>query len=94
MPNIRPVSDLRNHFTEITHEVQASKDDYLPASRRYTFTVPAATIPDGGYGAISQASDGKTMFYTTLAQRCIGTGGVDIQAQVDALTARVKTLEG
>ena len=75
-------------------EVQASKDDYLPASRRYTFTVPAATIPDGGYGAISQASDGKTMFYTTLAQRCIGTGGVDIQAQVDALTARVKTLEG
>ena len=75
-------------------EVQASKDDYLPASRRYTFTVPAVTIPDGGYGAISQASDGKTMFYTTLAQRCIGTGGVDIQAQVDALTARVKTLEG
>lgn len=75
-------------------EVQASKDDYLPASRRYTFTVPAVTIPDGGYGAISQASDGKTMFYTTLAQRCIGTDGVDIQAQVDALTARVKTLEG
>ena len=75
-------------------EVQASKDDYLPASRRYTFTVPAATIPDGGYGAISQASDGKTMFYTTLAQRCIGTDGVDIQAQVDALTVRVKTLEG
>ena len=75
-------------------EVQASKDDYLPASRRYTFTVPAATIPDGGYGAISQASDGKTMFYTTLAQRCIGTDGVDIQAQVDALAARVKTLEG
>ena len=34
------------------------------------------------------------MFYTTLAQRCIGTDGVDIQAQVDALTARVKTLEG
>ena len=75
-------------------EVQASKDDYLPASRRYTFTVPAVTIPDGGYGAISQASDGKTMFYTTLAQRCIGTDGVDIQAQVDALAARVKTLEG
>ena len=56
--------------------------------------MPAATIPDGGYGAISQASDGKTMFYTTLAQRCIGTGGVDIQAQVNALAARVKTLEG
>lgn len=26
MPNIRPVSDLRNHFTEITHDVQASKE--------------------------------------------------------------------
>ena len=26
MPNIRPVSDLRNHFAEITHEVQASKE--------------------------------------------------------------------
>ena len=26
MPNIRPVSDLRNHFTEITNDVQASKE--------------------------------------------------------------------
>lgn len=25
MPTIRPVSDLRNHFTEITHEVEASQ---------------------------------------------------------------------
>lgn len=25
MPNIRPVSDLRNHFSEITQEVQTSK---------------------------------------------------------------------
>ena len=75
-------------------EVQASKDDYLPASRRYTFTVPAVTIPAGGTGEQAQGSDGRPVFHTTLAQRCIGTGGVDIQAQVDALTARVKTLEG
>ena len=26
MPNIRPVSDLRNHFAEITREVQASSE--------------------------------------------------------------------
>ena len=26
MPSIRPVSDLRNHFAEITKEVQASKE--------------------------------------------------------------------
>lgn len=26
MPSIRPVSDLRNHFTEITKEVQESKE--------------------------------------------------------------------
>lgn len=26
MPSIRPVSDLRNHFAEITREVQASKE--------------------------------------------------------------------
>lgn len=26
MPNIRPVSDLRNHFAEITREVQRSND--------------------------------------------------------------------
>ena len=75
-------------------EVQASKDDYLPASRRYTFTVPAVTIPAGGTGEQAQGSDGRPVFHTTLAQRCIGTGGVDIQAQVDALTARVKTFEG
>ena len=75
-------------------EVQASKDDYLPASKRYTFTIPAVTIPAGGTGEQAQGSDGRPVFHTTLAQRCIGTDGVDIQAQVDALTARVKTLEG
>ena len=26
MPKIRPISDLRNHFTEITNDVQASKE--------------------------------------------------------------------
>ena len=26
MPTIRPVSDLRNHFAEITREVQSSKE--------------------------------------------------------------------
>lgn len=26
MPNIRPVSDLRNHFAEITREVQADNE--------------------------------------------------------------------
>ena len=26
MPNIRPVSDLRNHFAEITKEVQLSRE--------------------------------------------------------------------
>lgn len=77
-----------------TIEVQASKDDYLPASKRYTFTVPAVTIPDGGVGAMAQGPDGRAVYHTTLAQRCIGRDGVDIQAQIDALTARVKTLEG
>ena len=79
---------------EHTIEVQASKDDYLPASKRYTFTVPAVVLPDGGVGALAQGPDGRAVYHTTLAQRCIGTDGVDIQAQVDALTARVKTLEG
>ena len=79
---------------EHTIEVQDSKDDYLPASKRYTFTIPAVTIPAGGTGEQAQGSDGRPVFHTTLAQRCIGRGGVDIQAQVDALTARVKTLEG
>lgn len=77
-----------------TIEVQASKDDYLPASKRYTFTVPAVTIPDGGVGALAQDPAGRAVYHTTLAQRCIGRDGVDIQAQMDALAARVKTLEG
>lgn len=79
---------------EHTIEVQASKDDYLPASKRYTFTVPAVVLPDGGVGALAQGPDGRAVYHTTLAQRCIGRDGVDIQAQVDALAARVKTLEG
>lgn len=79
---------------EHTVEVQAGKDDYLPASKRYTFTVPAVTIPDGGVGALAQDPAGRAVYHTTLAQRCIGRDGVDIQAQMDALAARVKTLEG
>lgn len=77
-----------------TIEVNASKDEYLPASNSYTFTVPAATIPDGGKGSQAQGQDGRAIFYTTLAQRCIGKDGKDVQAQIDALAARVKTLEG
>lgn len=77
-----------------TVEVQASKDDYLPASKRYTFNVPAVVLPDGGVGALAQGPDGRAVYHTTLAQRCIGRDGVDIQAQMDALAARVKTLEG
>lgn len=77
-----------------TIEVNASKDEYLPASDSYTFTVPAVTIPDGGKGSQAQGQDGRAIFYTTLAQRCIGKGGKDVQAQIDALAARVKTLEG
>lgn len=79
---------------EHTVEVQASKDDYLPASKRYTFNVPAVVLPDGGVGALAQDPAGRAVFHTTLAQRCIGRDGVDIQAQMDALAARVKTLEG
>lgn len=77
-----------------TVEVQASKDDYLPASKRYTFNVPAVVLPDGGVGALAQDPAGRAVYHTTLAQRCIGRDGVDIQAQMDALAARVKTLEG
>ena len=77
-----------------TIEVNASKDEYLPASNSYTFTVPAVTIPDGGKGSQAQGQDGRAIFYTTLAQRCIGKDGKDVQAQIDALAAWVKTLEG
>ena len=35
MPNIRPVSDLRNHFTEITHDVQASKEPVFLTKNGY-----------------------------------------------------------
>ena len=77
-----------------TIEVNASKGEYLPASNSYTFTVPAVTIPDGGKGSQAQGQDGRAIFYTTLAQRCIGKDGKDVQAQIDALAARVKTLEG
>ena len=77
-----------------TIEVNASKDEYLPASNSYTFTVPAVTIPDGGKGSQAQGQDGRAIFYTTLAQRCIGKDGKDVQAQIDALAARVKTLGG
>ena len=77
-----------------TIEVNASKDEYLPASNSYTFTVPAVTIPDGGKGSQAQGQDGRAIFYTTLAQRCIGKDGKDVQAQINALAARVKTLEG
>lgn len=30
MPSIRPISDLRNHFAEITQDVQSSKEPVYP----------------------------------------------------------------
>lgn len=72
---------------EHTIAVQASKDDYLPASAIYTFTVPAITLPDGGKAEQPQNSNGDPVWWYGLGRYIIGKDGKDIDYWIERFAA-------
>lgn len=74
-----------------TLQVDASKEDYLPASATYTFNVPAITLPDGGKAEQPQNSNGDTVWWYGLARYIIGEGGKDLNAITKELREAVKS---
>ena len=78
---------------EHTVEAQASKDEYLPASKAYSFTVPALTLPDSVATDWFQNPDGQTLCPPTLGRLVICRDGKDADAEFDALEDRIKALE-
>ena len=79
---------------EHTVEAQASKDEYLPASKAYSFTVPTLTLPDSVATDWFQNPDGQTLCPPTLGRLVICRDGKDADAEFDALEDRITALEG
>lgn len=79
---------------EHTVEAQASKDEYLPASKAYSFTVPTLTLPDSVATDWFQNPDGQTLCPPTLGRLVICRNGKDANAEFDALEDRIVALEG
>ena len=78
---------------EHTVEAQASKDEYLPAAKSYTFDVPALTLPNNAVIDWMQNPDGQTICPPTLGRVVICRNGKDANAEFDALEARIAALE-
>lgn len=76
-----------------TIQVQATKDTYTPAAKSYTFNVPAVTLPYEGKAEQPENAQGQPVWWHGLARFIIGRDGKDVQAQLDALEARIKALE-
>lgn len=74
-----------------TLQVDASKEDYLPASATYTFNVPAITLPDGGKAEQPENSNGDPVWWYGLARYIIGEGGKDLNAITKELREAVKS---
>ena len=78
---------------EHTVEAQASKEEYLPASKSYDFTVPGLTLPNAVVGDWIQNPSGQTVCPPTLGRVVICRNGKDANAEFDALEARIAALE-
>lgn len=76
-----------------TIDVQATKDDYLPASQSYTFEVPALVLPDAAVIDFFQNPSAQAILPPTLLRLAIGRGGKDGQTLIDDIEKRVKALE-
>ena len=76
-----------------TIDVQATKDDYLPASQSYTFEVPALVLPDAAVIDFFQNPSAQAILPPTLLRLAIGRGGRDGQTLIDDIEKRVKALE-
>lgn len=72
---------------EHTIYASVSKEDYLPTSRAYVFSVPAISLPDGGRMELLEGQDGAPVFPVTTARAVIGMDGKSVEKLIEDLAS-------
>ena len=62
-----------------TIAVEATKEDFIPTYKAFSFSVPAFTLPDGGRMEQLEGTDGSAIFPVTLARAVIGYNGRSVE---------------
>ena len=70
-----------------TIQIQSFCDNYLPAKKTWTFSIPSIELPDGGLVGIPKDNTGQTIFYTTTTRQVIGKNGMCLQNILDRINA-------
>lgn len=78
-----------------TLTLTASKEAYTTAMTEYTYTIPDWDGADveGGVSGVMQTPDGRPLLPKTLAQDCLGPGGVDMATALEQLQGEVDGLD-
>ena len=74
-----------------THKivVSTSKDEYIPATNTYTFTIPAIPIPPEGKSIQARSHDKKPVFFRGLGKDIICKNGLSVNDWIDAINKTI-----
>lgn len=74
-----------------THKivVSTSKDEYIPATNTYTFTIPAISIPPKGKSIQARSHDEKPVFFRGLGKDIICKNGLSVNDWIDVITKTI-----
>lgn len=76
-----------------TIEIFATKESFLPVSKKHTFTIPPITLPEGGRAELFKNSMGQAIYPLTLGRYVIGNNGLDINTLLDQYQASLVCIE-
>ena len=78
-----------------TLNVSATKSDYLPAEKSYSFVIPAITSPTGaGIGLQLQDNQGRAVLPYTLGRLVIGKDGKDFNTLIEEIANGIQIASG
>ena len=78
-----------------TLNVSATKSDYLPAEKSYSFIIPAITSPTGaGIGLQLQDNQGRAVLPYTLGRLVIGKDGKDFNTLIEEIANGIQIASG
>ena len=77
-----------------TIQMQAEKDELLPANKVWQFSIPFNTLPDGGRAEQLWDENQVPIFPRTTSQLVIGKNGLSVQNDLDNIEKRFRGLTG
>lgn len=77
-----------------TIQIQAEKDELLPANKAWQFAIPFNALPDGGRAEQLWDENQVPIFPRTTSQMVIGKNGLSVQNDLDNIEKRFKGLTG